>query len=209
PASSEAGWLQLLAAAAAFWLVRDAGRGNRVLLHWGPRLLAITAGLLALEALAQLAWTPQRVFGYFPVSVATPMGPFVNRDDFAVFIELTVPFALMLGSRARRFEQSLLWCALAGLARASVAVSGSRGCGMVGTVELAAMLGLHLRWAQPSPQSRLSRHSRELANTHRRWTTGGMVALLTPAVVIASRPSALVYRMHNPGPSLVERFSFI
>jgi len=75
------------------------------------------------------------------VSAGTPFGPFVDRDHFAGFVELTVPFAFaLLLSRAARREMLLL--GLFGIVPVgAVVLSGSRG-GILSLIFEAGLMGI-------------------------------------------------------------------
>jgi O-antigen ligase len=84
------------------------------------------------------------VFWIFPVvSERAPVGPFLSPNQYAAFIELVLPLALVrAASDARR---TLLFALMAGTMYASVIASASRAGFLLTSLEIVAVLALALR----------------------------------------------------------------
>lgn len=122
------------AAAAAYLaglqLLEDGGRAARFL-----RGMAWFGMGLAVLAVVQLYTSQGRVYWIFDSGYAdNVLGPFVNRNNYAAFMELLLPLALVeaFGGHSRSFRYQ----AGAALMFASVIASGSRAGSLVVTVEV-------------------------------------------------------------------------
>ncbi len=142
PSATETGFLHLLAGACAFWLASIAATDTGFRRAW-LLLMAAACGILGGWDIFQFFLFPHHIWGIVHVTTNMPMGPFVNRDDFAACIELLFPAALALAMRPRReIAQSLAWGLAAALGFASVVLCASRG----GAIGIALELGLFWLW---------------------------------------------------------------
>ena len=80
--------------------------------------------LTAVLALVQFYSSPDLMYWFRPAPTAQPFGPFVDRNHYAVLMELILPGALLLAFK--RSEKQLLCFVLCGLILASIAVCASR-----------------------------------------------------------------------------------
>ncbi|MEP6945222.1 MAG: O-antigen ligase family protein [Acidobacteriota bacterium] len=89
-------------------------------------LVAIFGFTFAFFAILQSVLSPTKIYGIF--ERATPFGSFVNRHNFAAFIEmsLAVPLGLMLTGAVER-DKKLLYIIAIVLMGSSLLLSGSRG----------------------------------------------------------------------------------
>jgi O-antigen ligase len=108
------------------------------------RRLAVFGGALAAVALVTRFTAEARVFWFFDGGHPGPwMGPFRYENQYAAFIELALPPAIVLPFRDKA---GLLWAPLAALMIASVLVSGSvAGAGLVLVETLVLLLLLKRR----------------------------------------------------------------
>lgn len=195
-AATETWLLHWIAAASVYLIAR-----RTLKLEMMARILAACGGLLALEAIAQQFLAPRYVYGLFRYSYAAPMGPFVNRDDFAACMVLMLPFALFLAVRPARAHrssrgevrnwQALWWALSAATAVAAVLISASRGGTLVVGAELIAFATLECR-----------RRAKSSA-----WLIGGIVLILLIGAYAAGFHAILV-RFQNDHLSATERLSF-
>jgi O-antigen ligase len=117
----------------AFQLFDDPGQAARF-----RRGLAWFGMGLAALAVVQLYTSQGRVYWVFDSGYPdNVLGPFVNRNNYAAFMELLLPLALVeaFGGRARSFRYQ----AGAALMFASVIASGSRAGSVIVTVEVLAV----------------------------------------------------------------------
>ena len=103
--------------------------------RWFRSAILWFAFLVAGLATVQTFTSNGKVFWFF----ATPytdsvMGPILNRNHYAVFIEAVLPIALYLAVRRRR--ESLLYSAMAAIMYASVIASASRAGTVLATAEV-------------------------------------------------------------------------
>jgi len=146
-AATQHDFLRLLAMTSAFLLAWQAS-ADRAFRDGALRSLAIAAGVLGGWALIQWNLFPEKILGLRAVTVAVPMGTFVNRDHFAASIELLFPATLALAAGEGDEAMSYLtWGLPAALALAAVVVSASRGgVGILG-LELVSFF-VWRRWRQ-------------------------------------------------------------
>ena len=157
PAATETGFLHLLAGACAFWLAGIAAADTGFRRAW-LALMAAACGLLGGWAIFQYFLFPHHIWGMVHVTASTPMGPFVDRDDFAACIELLFPAALALAMRPRREPaQNLAWGLAAALGFASVVLCASRG----GAIGIALELGVFWLWWNRSNHPLPSPHNQQ------------------------------------------------
>jgi O-antigen ligase len=101
-------------------------------------LLYFAFGLSVLSVL-QFFTSPGKVFWLFEVEYKNEiLGPFLNRDHYAAFIELVFPIALFETLVSHR--KGVLYAAIAGTMFASVIAGASRAGSVLLVVEMAAVL---------------------------------------------------------------------
>lgn len=83
---------------------------------------------LAFFAVIQSLISPTRIYGILEPRLATPFGPFVNRHNFAGYMEMTLalPLGLMFTSAIER-EKRLLYLTAIAMMGVALLMSGSRG----------------------------------------------------------------------------------
>ncbi len=107
---------------------------------------------IAAVSLVQLFTSGGRIFWLFPTPYKDlVLGPFVYRNNYAAFVELVIPLALLKALAQPR--TALAWPAAAALMAASVAAGGSRAGTVLVVLETLAVLALdgrgrarHLVW---------------------------------------------------------------
>jgi O-antigen ligase len=83
-----------------------------------------------------------KVFWLFPSGYPDALGPFVYRNNYAAFIELLLPLALLEALRDR--QRALPHSIMAGVMYASVIASASRAGALLATFEVLVVLALAL-----------------------------------------------------------------
>jgi O-antigen ligase len=99
--------------------------------------LALFAALLAVFATLQAFTSHGDYFWLYPSGQTEVFGPFQNRNNYAAFIELTIPLTLWAALKAG--GQRTLWLALAGVMAASVIACGSRAGSALVALEIPAV----------------------------------------------------------------------
>ena len=91
----------------------------------------------AFFAILQSVLSPTKIYGIYEAEFATPFGSFVNRHNFAAYMEMTiaVPLGLLLTGAIGR-DKRLIYVTAVGLMGVALLLSGSRG----GLVSLLAMI---------------------------------------------------------------------
>lgn len=91
----------------------------------------------AFFAIIQNLLAPQTIYGVYKYEYAQPFGSFVNRHNFAAFVEMSIclPLGLLFSGAVAREKRLLYWTAI-GLMGVALVMSGSRG----GLVALVAAL---------------------------------------------------------------------
>ena len=103
------------------------------------RLVVLLSTLLAIFAIVQLSTSEGKVYWFIETPPgATPMGPFVNRDNYSGFIALVLPMALFAAGRSTR--SAWLNGLASALMYASVIAGGSRAGSILVTLEVLAVL---------------------------------------------------------------------
>lgn len=130
--------LRTMALGATAWMGANALRGTRVRLRF---LTAFAWFGFALSVVSVAAYftSPGHVLWFFASPYPDVWGPFLSRNDFAGFTELSFPVALWLWSRARIPIWAPAWMLGAGLA------SGSRAGAALLVLEAVLILGLSSR----------------------------------------------------------------
>ena len=93
-----------------------------------------------------------KVFWLFPSGYEDAMGPFVYRNNYAAFIELLLPLAILEALRDRR--RAIPHSIMAGVMYASVVASASRTGTLLATIEVLVVLALTL-WKRLVSRRRL------------------------------------------------------
>ncbi|MDQ3799966.1 MAG: O-antigen ligase family protein [Acidobacteriota bacterium] len=91
-------------------------------------VITIFGFLYAFYSILQAVLSPTRIYGIYEPRFATPFGSFVNRHNFAAFMEmsLAVPLGLMFVGAVPR-DKRLLYVTAIGLMGIALLLSGSRG----------------------------------------------------------------------------------
>lgn len=134
--------LHTMALGATAWVAANALRDAGIRLRF---LRAFAWFACALSVLSVVAYftSPGRVLWIFPSPYPDVWGPFLSRNDFAGFMELSLPVALWLSSGRAQVRVPLwvpAWMLAAGLA------SGSRAGAALLLVEAGLIMGLTSRW---------------------------------------------------------------
>ena len=151
--------LRMLALGATAWVAANALRDAAMRLRF---LRAFVWFGFALSVVSVVAYftSPGRVLWFFPSPYPDVWGPFLSRNDFAGFLELSLPVALWLSSDRAAVRVPLwvpAWMLAAGLA------SGSRAGAMLLLAEVGGDSGSHFAAARRSCSSSCWRES------WRRW----------------------------------------
>jgi O-antigen ligase len=135
--NSTAAWV---AAAAAVYL------GSQVLADDGTRrragtVLCWSGFLLSAGAILQWYTGAGKVFWLVPTAYTdSVVGPFLNRDQYAAFVELILP--VVLYRAFRREERTVIYVAMAATMVGSVVATGSRAGSFIVTAEVLAFCGM-------------------------------------------------------------------
>jgi len=123
----------------ALQLFGDPSRRRRFL----DRLLWFATAIAAVS-LVQLFTSGGRIFWLFPTPYKDlVLGPFVYRNNYAAFVELAIPLALL--KALARPRTALAWSAAAALMAASVVAGGSRAGTVLVVLETLVVLALDAR----------------------------------------------------------------
>jgi O-Antigen ligase len=116
--------------------------------HWFLIAISIGGMFLAAAAVLQNYSSPGKIFWLFPSGYTDGVfGPFVNRNQYAAWVELVLPAALYLAATARR---RALYVAASAILLGSVIAGASRaGSALAAAEVLAVGLALAARRAAP------------------------------------------------------------
>lgn len=91
-------------------------------------VITIFGFVFAFFAILQVFLSPNKIYGIYDVPYAVPFGSFVNRHDFAAYMEMTiaVPLGLMFVGAVQK-DKRLLYITAIGLMGIALLLSGSRG----------------------------------------------------------------------------------
>lgn len=91
-------------------------------------LITIFGFVFAFFAILQVFLSPNKIYGIYDVPNAVPFGSFVNRHDFAAYMEMTmaIPLGLMFAGAVQK-DKRLLYITAIGLMGIALLLSGSRG----------------------------------------------------------------------------------
>lgn len=103
--------------------------------------LTIFGFAFAFFAILQGLLSPTKIYGIYERQFATPYGSFVNRHNFAAYMEmiLAIPFALVLTGAIKR-DKRLLYITAVSLMGVALLLSGSRGGFVALLAEIALLL---------------------------------------------------------------------
>lgn len=108
---------------AALALTGSAKRMQRVV-----SVLAIFGFIFAFFAILQAVLSPTKIYGVYETRTGTPFGSFVNRHNFAAYMEMTLglPLGLMFVGGIKK-DKRLLYITAIALMGIALLLSGSRG----------------------------------------------------------------------------------
>ncbi|MDQ3180661.1 MAG: O-antigen ligase family protein [Acidobacteriota bacterium] len=91
-------------------------------------VITIFGFVFAFFAILQGVLSPHKIYGIYEVPYSVPFGSFVNRHDFAAYMEMTiaVPLGLMFVGAVQK-DKRLLYITAIGLMGIALLLSGSRG----------------------------------------------------------------------------------
>jgi O-antigen ligase len=109
--------------AAALSVIDSAARIRRVV-----AVIAVFGFIYAFYSILQAVLSPGRIYGIYEPRFAVPFGSFVNRHNFAAFMELTIclPLGLLFAGAADK-DKRLLYLTAVALMGVAILMSGSRG----------------------------------------------------------------------------------
>lgn len=140
PFSTKITALHMFALAAFFALslvyIESAERLRRVV-----TLITVFGFIYSFYAILQSVLSPTKIYGLYGPASAIPFGSFVNRHNFAAFIEMAiaVPLGLVFAGAVRPDKRLLYWIAI-GLMASALLLSGSRGGFVAFVVEIIVLL---------------------------------------------------------------------
>jgi O-antigen ligase len=112
--------------------------------HWFLRFALYFGFGLSVLSTVQMFTSGGKIFWLFPSGYSDyVLGPFVNRNHYAAFLEMILPIALWQALRDRR--RAFANCAMAAAMLASVVAAASRAGSILMCVEVAAVLLLAWR----------------------------------------------------------------
>jgi O-antigen ligase len=129
-------WVTLIA---TFFLAYRALEDRKVR-QCAQTALAAFAALLAVLSTLQAFTSHGDYFWLYPSGQTEVFGPFQNRNNYAAFIELTIPLTLWEALKAG--GQRTLWLTLAGVMAASVIACGSRAGSALVALEIPAVFAV-------------------------------------------------------------------
>ena len=91
-------------------------------------LITIFGFIYAFYAILQAVLSPEKIYGLYDVTTKASFGSFVNRHNFAAYIEMTIaiPLGMMFVGAVER-DRRLLFITAIGLMGVALILSGSRG----------------------------------------------------------------------------------
>lgn len=117
-------FLALLIFLSAFLTYLDSAKRLRKIVL----VITIFGFVFAFFGILQNVLSPQKIYGVYDVPYAKPFGSFVNRHNFAAFMEMTLclPLGLMFVGAVEK-DRRLLYITAIGLMGVALILSGSRG----------------------------------------------------------------------------------
>lgn len=109
--------------AMALVYLESAGRLRRMVM-----VITVFGFIYAFYTILQSVLSPAKIYGIYGLPFSTPFGSFVNRNDFAAIIEMTVgvPLGMIFAGAVSR-DKRLLYVVAIILMAAALMLSGSRG----------------------------------------------------------------------------------
>ncbi|HMJ09710.1 MAG TPA: O-antigen ligase family protein [Pyrinomonadaceae bacterium] len=109
-------------------------------------LIMIFGTVYAFFAILQSVLSPDKIYGIYAREFATPFGSFVNRHNFAAYMEMTlaIPLGLLFCGAVAR-DKRLLYVTAVALMGSALLLSGSRGGFVALIAEIALLLILTMR----------------------------------------------------------------
>ena len=107
------------------------------------RLALYFAFAMSVLATTQYFTSGGKIFWLFSSGYPDALGPFVYRNNYAAFVELFLPLAVLEAIRRRR--EALMFAAMAAVMYASVIACGSRAGSVLATAEILVALPLAAR----------------------------------------------------------------
>ncbi len=117
-------FVALLIFFAALLTYTDSAKRLRIIVA----LITIFGFVFAFFAILQAVLSPTKIYGIYEVPYATPFGSFVNRHNFAAYMEMTLclPLGLMFVGAVGK-DRRLLYVTAIALMGVALLLSGSRG----------------------------------------------------------------------------------
>jgi len=117
-------FLALLIILAAFLVYVDSAKRLRKIVT----MITIFGFVFAFFAILQAVLSPNKIYGIYDVPYAKPFGSFVNRHNFAAYMEMTLclPLGLMFVGAVNK-DRRLLYITAIALMGIALLLSGSRG----------------------------------------------------------------------------------
>lgn len=117
-------FLALLIFLSAFLTFVDSAERLRKLVY----VITIFGFVFAFFAILQAVLSPTKIYGIYETKFAVPFGSFVNRHNFAAYMEMTLglPLGLMFAGAVGR-DKRLIFVTAIGLMGIALLLSGSRG----------------------------------------------------------------------------------
>lgn len=143
-------------------------------------LITIFGFGFAFYAILQSVLSPTKIYGLYEVEYAKPFGSFVNRHNFAAYVEMliAVPLGLLFSGAIPR-DKRLIYITAIGLMGVALVLSGSRG----GLVSLFAMVVFILI---------LTNKNRESGNVAIKFVLAGLlVAVIIGGAILIGGESSL------------------
>jgi len=128
----------------------NASPENGGALEWFGLIATLLAFALCLLALAQILWSagPRVIYWTFPAQ-GSPLGPYVNHNDYAGLMEMLLPISVgyILSRSSFSILRLLFWIGVV-MVITSIWISGSRGGAVVLAIEGLIWSGI-LLWRRP------------------------------------------------------------
>jgi len=134
-------------------------------------LLTVFGFLFAFFAILQGVLSPSKIYGIYDVGLGSPFGSFVNRNNFAAYMEMTLALPLgLIFSGAVAKDKRLLFITAIALMGVALLLSGSRGGFVAFLAEIILILFL----------------TRQTATRKSLIVRSGLIVLLVAAVIAGS-----------------------
>ncbi len=140
---------------APFWTMMVAAHITALLIYFAAMLAFVDSArrlrkvvmlvtafgfLFAFFAILQSVLSPNKIYGIYESKYAVPFGSFVNRHNFAAFMEMTIclPLGMLFAGSIER-DKRLIYITAVGLMGIALLLSGSRG-GLVSMISAVCFL---------------------------------------------------------------------